>query len=125
MLVQGVHRITGLCQFLRLAASATVLVLASSALAQWDAKNSGTKSSLRAIHNTGLGVAWASGTNGVVLRSEDDGYGGSNALFLRTPEAWIFADFGAGMPTTSLQCRVAPALPPSCTKLPTVVRIGI
>jgi photosystem II stability/assembly factor-like uncharacterized protein len=26
------------------------------------------------VHNTGSGVVWASGTNGVVLRSEDDGY---------------------------------------------------
>jgi photosystem II stability/assembly factor-like uncharacterized protein len=58
----------------QLAATAVVLALAPSALAQWDAENSGTKSSLRAVHNTGPGIAWAGGTNGVVLRSEDDGY---------------------------------------------------
>lgn len=51
-----------------------LLALASPADAQWDAEDSGTKSSLRAVHNAGPGVVWASGTNGVVLRSEDDGY---------------------------------------------------
>jgi photosystem II stability/assembly factor-like uncharacterized protein len=30
--------------------------------------------SLRGIHNAGGGVVWASGSNGTVLRSEDDGY---------------------------------------------------
>lgn len=51
-----------------------LLVFGASALAQWDAEDSGTKSSLRGVHNAGQGVVWASGTNGVVLRSEDDGY---------------------------------------------------
>ncbi|HEX4232514.1 MAG TPA: hypothetical protein VHZ07_27885 [Bryobacteraceae bacterium] len=55
-------------------ATAIVLALASPALAQWDAENSGAKSSLRAVHSAGPGVVWASGTKGVVLRSEDDGY---------------------------------------------------
>lgn len=53
---------------------AFLLALASSAFAQWDSADSGTKSSLRGIHNAGQGLAWASGTSGVVLRSEDDGY---------------------------------------------------
>ncbi|MBV9759147.1 MAG: hypothetical protein JO340_01170 [Acidobacteriaceae bacterium] len=43
-------------------------------LAQWDAEDSNTKASLRGIHRAGPGVAWASGTGGVILRSEDDGY---------------------------------------------------
>ena len=72
--VQVAHRITTRRRFVRLAAASILLALASSALAQWDAEDSGTKSSLRAVHNTGPGVAWVSGTNGVVLRSEDDGY---------------------------------------------------
>jgi photosystem II stability/assembly factor-like uncharacterized protein len=72
--VQGVHRITARHRFLGLAATSILLALASSALAPWDAENSGTRSNLRAVHNTGLSVAWASGTNGVVLRSEDNGY---------------------------------------------------
>jgi photosystem II stability/assembly factor-like uncharacterized protein len=64
----------------------TVLVLAAAALAQpsaekistssspWQMQNSTTKAGLRGIHAVGGGVAWASGTNGTVLRTEDDGY---------------------------------------------------
>ena len=42
--------------------------------AQWDLQDSHTTASLRGIHNIGGGVAWASGTNGTVLRTEDGGY---------------------------------------------------
>ena len=42
--------------------------------AQWDLQDSHTTASLRGIHNVGGGVAWASGTNGTVLRTEDGGY---------------------------------------------------
>ncbi len=67
-LVQAIYR----------AAAHVALILlpafAPHASAQWDAEDSGTKSSLRAVHNASPGVAWASGTKGVVLRSEDDGY---------------------------------------------------
>ena len=42
--------------------------------AQFDIEDSHTTASLRGIHNVGGGVAWASGTNGTVLRSEDGGY---------------------------------------------------
>jgi hypothetical protein len=44
------------------------------AYAQWDIEESHTTASLRGIHNVGGGVAWASGTNGTVLRTEDGGY---------------------------------------------------
>ena len=37
-------------------------------------QSSGTKAGLRGIHAVGGGVAWASGTNGTVLRTEDSGY---------------------------------------------------
>jgi photosystem II stability/assembly factor-like uncharacterized protein len=37
-------------------------------------QNSTTKAGLRGIHAVGGGVAWASGTNGTVLRTEDGGY---------------------------------------------------
>ncbi len=40
----------------------------------WVMQSSGTKASLRGIHAVGGGVAWASGTNGTVLRAEDGGY---------------------------------------------------
>ncbi len=37
-------------------------------------QSSGTKAGLRGIHAVGGGVAWASGTSGTVLRTEDSGY---------------------------------------------------
>ena len=45
-----------------------------STYAQWDVENSGTTADLRGIDSVGGGVAWASGTNGTVLRTEDGGY---------------------------------------------------
>jgi photosystem II stability/assembly factor-like uncharacterized protein len=56
---------------------ATILLLLATSLtihAQWDIEDSHTTASLRGIHNVGGGVAWASGTNGTVLRTEDGGY---------------------------------------------------
>ena len=42
--------------------------------AQWTLEISNTTADLRGIHSIGGGVAWASGTNGTVLRTEDGGY---------------------------------------------------
>jgi len=42
--------------------------------AQWEIENSDTTADLRGIDNVGGGVAWASGTSGTVLRTEDGGY---------------------------------------------------
>jgi hypothetical protein len=42
--------------------------------AQWQIQHSGTTADLRGIDNVGAGVAWASGSNGTVLRTEDGGY---------------------------------------------------
>lgn len=51
------------------------LVLAAvAAQAQWQMEDSGTHASLRGIHNAAPCAAWASGANGIVLRSEDFGY---------------------------------------------------
>jgi hypothetical protein len=41
---------------------------------QWQIENSGATADLRGIASVGGGVAWASGTNGTVLRTEDGGY---------------------------------------------------
>lgn len=49
-------------------------ILSLPAHAQWDLQESHTTASLRGIHNVGGGVAWASGTGGTVLRTEDGGY---------------------------------------------------
>lgn len=54
---------------------AMLLAVASlPACAQWEIEQSHTKADLRGIHAVGNGVAWASGTNGTVLRTEDGGY---------------------------------------------------
>ena len=45
-----------------------------SAHAQWDIQDTGAKSDFRGIASVGKGIAWASGTNGTVLRTEDGGY---------------------------------------------------
>jgi photosystem II stability/assembly factor-like uncharacterized protein len=42
--------------------------------AQWTLQDSRTTADLRGIDNVGGGVAWASGTNGTVLRTEDAGF---------------------------------------------------
>ena len=53
---------------------AVVLAACGAAHAQWDLEDSHSTADLRGIDNVGGGVAWASGTNGTVLRTEDGGY---------------------------------------------------
>ena len=53
---------------------AVVLAACCAAQAQWDLEDSHSTADLRGIDNVGAGVAWASGTNGTVLRTEDGGY---------------------------------------------------
>jgi hypothetical protein len=53
---------------------AVVFAACGAAHAQWEMESSGTTADLRGIDNVGSGVAWASGTNGTVLRTEDGGY---------------------------------------------------
>ena len=50
------------------------IIPAIPACAQFTLQTSNTTADLRGIHNVGNGVAWASGTNGTVLRTEDGGY---------------------------------------------------
>lgn len=50
-----------------------LLIPSLRAQAQWDLQDSHTTASLRGIHNVGGGVAWASGSKGTVLRTEDGG----------------------------------------------------
>lgn len=67
---------------MNLLCTAAALLLASSGLVHaqavrsgpWVMQPSGTTAGLRGIHAVGGGVAWASGTNGTVLRTEDSGY---------------------------------------------------
>lgn len=41
--------------------------------AQWTLQTSGTTAHLRGIDHVGAGIAWASGTNGTILRTTDNG----------------------------------------------------
>src|SRR5439155_1352538 len=54
-------------------ALALLLLAATAAQAQWTIQNSHTTASLRGIHALGNGIAWASGTQGAILRTTDDG----------------------------------------------------
>jgi photosystem II stability/assembly factor-like uncharacterized protein len=58
--------------FLLLALSAAACAQTSSG--PWELEPSGSSAGLRGIYNVGGGVVWASGTGGVILRSEDTGY---------------------------------------------------
>jgi hypothetical protein len=49
------------------------IVTVTSAQGQWTMQQSQTTASLRGIHNVGGGVVWASGTQGPVLHTIDDG----------------------------------------------------
>jgi photosystem II stability/assembly factor-like uncharacterized protein len=52
---------------------ACVILFSADASAQWVLQNSQTTADLRGIDSVGEEVAWASGTNGVVLRTSDGG----------------------------------------------------
>ena len=49
------------------------IVAVTSAQAQWTLQQSHTTAGLRGVHNVGGGVVWASGAQGTVLHSTDDG----------------------------------------------------
>lgn len=53
---------------------AFLVIPSGAARAQWEMEDSHSTADLRGIDNVGGGVAWASGTNGTVLRTEDGGY---------------------------------------------------
>jgi photosystem II stability/assembly factor-like uncharacterized protein len=58
---------------MRLVLLAAALALTASAQAQFEIQDSHSTASLRGIHSIGQGVAWASGTEGTVLRTTDEG----------------------------------------------------
>ncbi len=73
-----------------------LLAFAPSLLAQWEIEESNSTASLRGVISVGGGVAWASGSNGTVLRTEDGGYvwqgcvqpAGAAKLDFRGIQAW-------------------------------------
>ena len=60
--------------FLVAAVSCSLLGGQETTSGPWVMQASGTTAGLRGIHAVGGGVAWASGTDGTVLRTEDGGY---------------------------------------------------
>jgi photosystem II stability/assembly factor-like uncharacterized protein len=62
------------------------LLTATTTQAQFQLQDSHTTASLRGIHSLGNGVAWASGTEGTVLRTTDEGATGSAAPHNPTPK---------------------------------------
>ena len=58
---------------IRVAITAAILLSTAAAPAQWEILPSASTASLRGIHAVGNGVAWASGTEGTVLHTTDDG----------------------------------------------------
>ena len=66
------------------------LAISAVANAQWQLQDSHTTADLRGIHNVGGGAAWASGTNGTVLRTLD---GGDNWQACAVPPGAEHLDF--------------------------------
>ncbi|HEY2039007.1 MAG TPA: hypothetical protein VGG95_05045 [Edaphobacter sp.] len=52
---------------------AAIVFNSSIAHAQWQLQDSHSTASFRGVHNVGSGIVWASGTEGTVLRTTDDG----------------------------------------------------
>jgi photosystem II stability/assembly factor-like uncharacterized protein len=66
------------------------LLLAATAHAQWTIQQSNTTADLRGIDNVGHGIAWASGSNGTVLHTTDNGV---TWLLCKTPPDAEHLDF--------------------------------
>jgi hypothetical protein len=69
---------------------ALIFLLSRSGSAQWHIQDSHTRADLRGIHSIGNGIAWASGTNGTVLRTTD---AGDHWELCATPSGAEFLDF--------------------------------
>ena len=69
---------------------ALLFTASTAATAQWTIQESHTTADLRGIDNGGNGIAWASGTNGTVLRTTD---GGSTWRPCTTPPGAAALDF--------------------------------
>jgi photosystem II stability/assembly factor-like uncharacterized protein len=71
-------------------AAVLLAALTLSAHAQWTIQKSDTTADLRGIDNVGHGIAWASGTNGTVLHTTDNG---ATWLLCKTPPDAEHLDF--------------------------------
>lgn len=64
----------GVAALILIGAGACLVVAQDKMSGPWVMQSSGTTAKLRGIHAVGGGVAWASGSEGTVLRTEDSGY---------------------------------------------------
>lgn len=69
----GIYFAILICMLRLLILVALLFTTSTDATAQWTIQDSHTAADLRGIHSIGNGVAWASGTNGTVLRTVDGG----------------------------------------------------
>ena len=99
-------------------------ILASPIRAQWDLQDSHTTASLRGIHNVGGGVAWASGTNGAVLRTEDGGYLWQSCARLPKPNTSTSMAYRPSTRTPPSSCPQAKETSPASTKPLTAANPG-
>ncbi|HET6844746.1 MAG TPA: YCF48-related protein [Candidatus Angelobacter sp.] len=84
-----------------------LLFLAASSVAQWQTQSSGTDASLRGISAVSANVAWASGTNGTVLRTVDGGEHWQR-LPVEGAEQLDFRDIQAFSETTAFVLSIGP-----------------
>lgn len=83
-------------QFLLYIIAVALAASSKLALAQWEIEQSHTRAGLRGVVSLGGGLAWASGTDGTVIRTEDGGYvwqgcavpPGAEKLDLRGIQGW-------------------------------------
>ena len=105
-------------------AALLLAALTLTAHAQWQLQPVPTTADLRGIDNVGNGIAWASGTNGTILRTTDSG--GHWQLCTSPPNAehLDFRGIQALMPPPPSPCPAAPATNPASTKPPTPAKPG-
>ena len=84
-----------------------LLFLAVSAAAQWQTQNSGTDASQRGISVISSHIAWASGSNGTVLRTVDGGEHWQK-LTIEGAQHLDFRDIQAFSETTALVLSIGP-----------------
>jgi photosystem II stability/assembly factor-like uncharacterized protein len=78
------------------------IIFASAAQAQWEIQTAPTTADLRGIESVGKGIAWASGTEGAVLRTTNDGKDWQRCVTPTGAEHLDFRGIQAFDPTTAI-----------------------